>query len=177
MRNKVAFSSAFYAARLSDPLCKLNGKSRYLWRSIKFSWVVVVAYWSQDWGLTGLGISFIFEKRMGIIKLGLFFFYWSIPATLLFIFVFSTRHNSNINWWKCRWCAWDSNPGQQDWRHRRIHWAMAATAKTRINYYHYTNNNRTFYVMPRRCVTANDNERAAVLQIDNERKDDLRYWN
>ena len=24
---------------------------------------------------------------------------------------------------KHRWCAWDSNPGQQDGRHRRIHWA------------------------------------------------------
>ena len=24
------------------------------------------------------------------------------------------------------WCAWNSNPGQQDGRRRRIHWAMAA---------------------------------------------------
>ena len=28
---------------------------------------------------------------------------------------------------KCRWCAWNSNPGQQDGRRRRIYWAMAAT--------------------------------------------------
>ena len=27
---------------------------------------------------------------------------------------------------KCRWHAWESNPGQQDGRHRQIHWAMAA---------------------------------------------------
>ena len=27
---------------------------------------------------------------------------------------------------KDRLCASDSNPGQQDGRHRRIHWAMAA---------------------------------------------------
>ena len=27
---------------------------------------------------------------------------------------------------KSRWCAWDSNPGRQYGRHRRIHWAMAA---------------------------------------------------
>ena len=26
----------------------------------------------------------------------------------------------------CRWCAWDSNSGQQDCRRRRIHRAMAA---------------------------------------------------
>ena len=44
---------------------------------------------------------------------------------LLFIFVFSTLHNS-INWWKCRWCAWDSNMGRQDGKRTRIDWAMAA---------------------------------------------------
>ena len=38
----------------------------------------------------------------------------------------STLHNSNINWWKLRWCAWDSNPGLQNGRSRRIHRAMAA---------------------------------------------------
>ena len=27
---------------------------------------------------------------------------------------------------KRRWCAWESNPGQQDGRHERIHWATAA---------------------------------------------------
>ena len=45
---------------------------------------------------------------------------------LLFIFVFSTWHISNINWFKHRWCAWDSNPGRQDGRCRQIHWAMVA---------------------------------------------------
>ena len=44
----------------------------------------------------------------------------------LFIFVFSTRYNLNWNWKKHRWCAWDSNPGRQDGRSKRIHWAMAA---------------------------------------------------
>ena len=38
-----------------------------------------------------------------------------IPASF-FIFVFSTRHNSNIKWYKRRWCAWDSYPG----RHSRF---------------------------------------------------------
>ena len=33
---------------------------------------------------------------------------------------------TNKNWKKHRWCAWDSNPGGQDGRCRRIHWAMAA---------------------------------------------------
>ena len=36
-----------------------------------------------------------------------------ILSSSLFIFVFSTWHNSNINWRKHRWCAWDSNPGWQ----------------------------------------------------------------
>ena len=33
---------------------------------------------------------------------------------------------TNTNWKKHRWCAWDSNPGRQDGRRRRIHWAIAA---------------------------------------------------
>ena len=44
----------------------------------------------------------------------------------LFIFVFSTSYNLNSNWKKRRWCAWDSNPGWQDGRRERIHWATAA---------------------------------------------------
>ena len=31
-----------------------------------------------------------------------------------------------INWKKRSWCAWDSNPGQQDGRRRQTHWAIAA---------------------------------------------------
>ena len=38
-------------------------------------------------------------------------FKWAIPGLFLFIFVFSTWHNSNLNCEKPRWCAWDSNPG------------------------------------------------------------------
>ena len=49
-----------------------------------------------------------------------------IPASFLFIFDFSTCYNSNLNWKKHRWCAWDSNPGRQVGRHERIHWATAA---------------------------------------------------
>ena len=33
----------------------------------------------------------------------------------------------NLNWYKHRWCAWDSNPGHQDGKRRRVHWAMAAS--------------------------------------------------
>ena len=56
-----------------------------------------------------------------------------IPASFLFIFVLFTfqfkwqiYNLNNINWKKHRWCAWDSNPGRQDGRRRRIHWAIAA---------------------------------------------------
>ena len=50
----------------------------------------------------------------------------------LFIFVFSTRYNlnSNLNWKKHRWCAWESNPGRQDGRRKQIHWATAAPRET-----------------------------------------------
>ena len=42
-----------------------------------------------------------------------------------------SQHNDtysaiDYNWKKRRWCAWDSNPGPQDVRRRRIHWAMAS---------------------------------------------------
>ena len=33
---------------------------------------------------------------------------------------------------KRRWCAWDSNPGQQDGRRRRNHGAMAATIRSKL---------------------------------------------
>ena len=41
----------------------------------------------------------------------------------LFIFIFSTCYN--LNWKKRRWCAWESNPGRQDGRRKRIHSATA----------------------------------------------------
>ena len=49
-----------------------------------------------------------------------------IGPLFVFIFVFSTLHNSIINWWKQTWCDWDSNPGRQDGSHIWIHWAIAA---------------------------------------------------
>ena len=58
----------------------------------------------------------------------LFFLNGPIPAFFLFIFVFTTCYNlnSNFNWKKHRWCAWDSNLGRQDGRRKRIHWATTA---------------------------------------------------
>ena len=55
------------------------------------------------------------------------------PGLFLFIFVlfpfqfiWQMYNLNNINWKKCRRCVWDSNPGRQDGRQRRIHCAMAA---------------------------------------------------
>ena len=48
-----------------------------------------------------------------------------IPASFCLFSSFS-HYNFN-NWKKHRWCAWDSNPGPQDGRCRRIHWAVVAT--------------------------------------------------
>ena len=55
----------------------------------------------------------------------------SNPVPLLFIFVlFSTQLQMLCNiyckWKKYWWCAWDLNPGQENGRLRRVHWAMAA---------------------------------------------------
>ena len=49
----------------------------------------------------------------------------------LFYFIFVLfSHSSNINWIKCRCCAWNLNPRPQyGWR-TRVHWAMPAAKFT-----------------------------------------------
>ena len=56
---------------------------------------------------------------------------------ILFTFEFNWQIYSlnNINWKKHRWCAGDSNPGRQNGRRRRIHWAMAAPPWTILYLY------------------------------------------
>ena len=57
-----------------------------------------------------------------------------IPASFLFIRPFLI-HQLQFQFQqnklkKCRWCAWDSNPGPQDCRCRQNHGAMAAARTT-----------------------------------------------
>ena len=57
----------------------------------------------------------------------MFFLNGPIPASFcLFSFFSHSNSNDKYKLKKHRWCAWDSNPGRQDGRRRRIHWAMAA---------------------------------------------------
>ena len=49
----------------------------------------------------------------------------AIPASFC-LFSSFPNYTISINFWKHRWCAWDSNLGQQVGGHRWIHWAMAA---------------------------------------------------
>ena len=51
-----------------------------------------------------------------------------IPAPFC-LFLFLSHYNFNTIWKKRSWCAWDSNPGQQDGRWRWNHGAMVATQK------------------------------------------------
>ena len=79
-------------------------------------------------GIFEIIISFLFAGNY-LFRLETIFFKMGQSRPLfLFIIVFSTCYklNSNLNWWKHRWCAWDPNPGWQDGRRKRIHWAMAA---------------------------------------------------
>ena len=87
-------------------------KARFKPNSLKKSGVDGGSIRCPRWRLL---LLYIFLKKMG----------QSWPL-FPFIFVFSTCHNSNLNWKKRRWCAWDSNPGRQDGRRKRIHWATAA---------------------------------------------------
>ena len=64
-------------------------------------------------------------KRIGVQRPNL------VRATFCYFSFFShsnrihSIHFNHINWRKCR-CTWDSNPGPQDCRCRRIDWAMAS---------------------------------------------------
>ena len=80
-------------------------------------------------------ISDSFEEEIGFWKLFQFFlfsfFKWAEPD-LYFVYFrsfFSTQwhYGTEFDYKKHRWFAWDSNPGRQDGRRRRIHWAMAAS--------------------------------------------------
>ena len=57
----------------------------------------------------------LFLKKKTILK--------NAPIWPLFVY-FRLFHMTqiNTNWWKHRWCAWDSNLKLQDRRRRRIHW-------------------------------------------------------
>ena len=90
------------------------------------------------------------------------FLNWPNPASFLFIFVlFSTqwRCSTKFDHKKCRSCAWDSNPGWQDGRRRRIHRASMAAPQTNFynkiiflqknhvksyNYYFYFSKSQTY---------------------------------
>ena len=51
------------------------------------------------------------------------------PGLFLFIFVlFSTQwhYSTKFDYKNHRWCPWDLNPGRQDGRCKRIHWAKVS---------------------------------------------------
>ena len=50
------------------------------------------------------------------------FLKWASPTSFSY---FSNYNFNNESWNKRRWCAWDSNPGPQDGRHKQNHRAMA----------------------------------------------------
>ena len=64
-----------------------------------------------------------FFKKMGQTRpLFVYFRYFHDAKTN----IASTMRMCDYKWKKRGWCAWDSNPGRQVGRRRRIHWAMAA---------------------------------------------------
>ena len=74
-------------------------------------------------------------------KVHICFFFKMCQSRPLYLFIF-VLFTFKFNWQiyslklkKHRWCAWDSNPGRQDGRRRRIHWAMVAPLKVHICYW------------------------------------------
>ena len=53
-----------------------------------------------------------------------------IPASFSIYFRLFNTLQFKLKLKKHRWCAWDLNPGQQDGRQKRIHWATAAPLKS-----------------------------------------------
>ena len=49
-----------------------------------------------------------------------------IPASFSIYFRLFNTLQFKLKLKKHRWCAWDLNPGRQDGRRKRIHWATAA---------------------------------------------------
>ena len=56
----------------------------------------------------------------------LHYFFLNGPIPASFSVYFRLFNTLQFKLKKCRWCAWESNPGRQDGRRERIHWAMAA---------------------------------------------------
>ena len=48
------------------------------------------------------------------------------PLFVYFRSFLTSKGQTNLTIIDKRWCAWESNPGQQDGRQRWLHWAMAA---------------------------------------------------
>ena len=101
-------------------------------------------FWGPDGGhLTKLFVnSFIFVSKQRMIKLDnkrAVLFNMDIFRPLFLLFSSFPHSNNkysfnfnNINWKKHRWCAWDSNPGQQKCRHWRNHGAKEAVHKRAV---------------------------------------------
>ena len=63
-----------------------------------------------------------------------FFFLKSGPIPASFSVYFRLFNMLQFKLKKRRWCAWESNPGRQDGRRERIHWATAAPLKILLLY-------------------------------------------
>ena len=90
-------------------------------------------YWKVSNHLVTLIMEHI-SSRKGMISAPLWnhlFLNGPIPASFC-LFLFFFHYNFNTNWKKCRWFAWDSNPGPQDGRRRWNHGAMAATSSLEL---------------------------------------------
>ena len=83
---------------------------------------------NSDGGVTD---DFIVKK---VIIGSLTFWNWANPGLFWFIFVlFTSQFQFKLKKRSC--CAWDSNPGSQDDRRRRIHWAMVAAQRPLTDYF------------------------------------------
>ena len=68
------------------------------------------------------------------------------PASFCLFSTFSQhndKYNTKFDYKKHRWCAWESNPGPQDGRHRWIHWAIAVPKRS--NSYLFTPLQKTYF--------------------------------
>ena len=114
---------------------------------------------AENLGPNGLICKQVFFKKMG----------QSRP--LFWLFLFFSHYNFNINWKKHRWCAWDSNPGLQDGRHRRNHGAIANKFGHRFSF-----NLSSFHIATLYLVSKCYKTSRAFYHLSKYSEEDVYFW-
>ena len=106
---------------------------------------------------------------LGTLQCFRFFKNGPIPASFCLFSIFSYKFKTN--WKKQRWCAWDSNPGLQDGRHRRNHGAIANKFGHRFSF-----NLSSFHIATLYLVSKCYKTSRAFYHLSKYSEEDVYFW-